>query len=1259
MLRVKLRRIPSEPSWSAVPQKANRLRIVAALQPGATNRPPSKKRADFPGHERTLTSLAVVTLVSDTGPFHFRLRWARNMARFFLRAALIVFAAFFIGFAAWYALGSNEFESLSARVVERYRAGKYAEAMEPAQRALALAERGSGDAKVGVALNNLALLYGAQGRFAEAEPLYKRALALREKAFGPDHPEVGQALNNLAELYRAQGRFAEAEPLYKRALAIDEKALGPNHPDVGTDLNNVALLYDAQGRFADAEPLFKRALAIREKALGPYHPDVGQALNNLAEAYRVHGRYAEAEPLYQRALAIDEKALGPDHPDVGIDLNNLAALYKDQGRYAEAEPLYQRALAMMVKTLGPDHPNVGQVINNLALLYRTQGRYDEAELLYQHALAITEKALGPDHPAVGGRLNNLARLKQVEGRYAEAEPLYQRALAIREKALGPDHPEVGQALNNLALLYQDQGRYAEAEPLYQRALAIDEKALGLDHPTVGTDVNNLATLYQEQNRYAEAEPLYQRALAIAEKALGPDHPIVAADLNNLAALYKDQGRFAEAESLYHRALAIDEKALGPDHPDVGTGLSNLALLYNSQGRYAEAEPLVRRALAIAEKALGPDHPDVGAHLNNLATLYYAQSDWARAADYWRRSTSVIVRRAQRGTLASEAQTGKRKSEAAQNSWKFWDLVKAVYRMTPRQHDDAGPLREMFQTAQWAQSSEAAQSLAQMAARGAKGDPKLAALVRERQDLVAEWQRRDQARSAAVAQPPDKRNRDAEAANIERLTAIDARIAGIDQELAATFPDYAALANPSPLSVEDAQKQLGADEALVLFLDTAELKPTPEETFIWVVTKTDARWVRSELGTTALSREVTALRCGLDYDGAWLPKASRCPSLLGVTYSSADHDRGELLPFDLSRAHALYQGLFGQIEDLIKDKRLLIVPSGPLTQLPFGVLVTEPANTPRATSVAQYRDVAWFARKHAISVLPAVSSLKALRELAKESHAGESYIGFGDPLLDGDPARFSEDATAAKLAREARCPQPAQQVPSLSSRGAIRAGVRSNGGLTDIADLRTWVPLPETVDELCEVAQSLGVDPATHLYFGAKATETEIKRLSDAGTLAEYKIVHFATHGAIAGELSGAAEPGLILTPPEKASQTDDGYLSASEIAGLKLDADWIILSACNTAAGEANGAEALSGLARAFFYAGARSLLVSHWAINSESTVKLITKAVAELSADSKIGRAEALRRSMLSMIDNGNGYEAHPAFWAPFVLVGEGGAAR
>jgi CHAT domain-containing protein len=249
------------------------------------------------------------------------------------------------------------------------------------------------------------------------------------------------------------------------------------------------------------------------------------------------------------------------------------------------------------------------------------------------------------------------------------------------------------------------------------------------------------------------------------------------------------------------------------------------------------------------------------------------------------------------------------------------------------------------------------------------------------------------------------------------------------------------------------------------------------------------------------------------------------------------------------------------------------------------------------------------------------------------------------------------ARAAQARQKQQCPDHVQYVASLSptDSGTRAIAVEANG-FVDVDFLRRLMPLPETADELCAVAQDFGVDAATDVYLGAKATEATIKRLSRDGALARFRIVHFATHGAIAGELAGTTEPGLILTPPEKATTGDDGYLSASEIAALKLDADWVILSACNTAAGETSGAEALSGLARAFFYAGARSLLVSHWRVASQSTVKLITKAIAELRSDASIGRAEALRRAIHAMIADGETYEAHPAFWAPFVLVGEGG---
>jgi CHAT domain-containing protein len=221
------------------------------------------------------------------------------------------------------------------------------------------------------------------------------------------------------------------------------------------------------------------------------------------------------------------------------------------------------------------------------------------------------------------------------------------------------------------------------------------------------------------------------------------------------------------------------------------------------------------------------------------------------------------------------------------------------------------------------------------------------------------------------------------------------------------------------------------------------------------------------------------------------------------------------------------------------------------------------------------------------------------------------------------------------------------------RGARQVYMR--GGHVDLSLLRHQAPLPETADELCAVAGSLKAEDGSVL-LGAKASETTLKSLSERGELASYGIVHFATHGALAGEISKGSEPGLILNPPQATSDLDDGYLSASEIANLKLDAGWVILSACNTAAGGTENSEALSGLARSFFYAGARSMLASHWAVDSAATVKLVTGAISAMMASPGLGRAEAFQLAMISLIDKGAPGEAHPAYWAPFVVAGEGG---
>jgi len=233
---------------------------------------------------------------------------------------------------------------------------EYNEARRCFEERLSVAEQIKDEPLLASALNYLARLQLTNGQFNQAEPLMRRALAIDEKSFGPDHPTVAIPLNNLAQLLKATNRLAEAEPLMCRALTIGEKSFGPDHPTVATDLNNLAQLLQATNRLAEAEPLMRRALTIDEKSYGPDHPDVARDLNNLASLLQATNRLAEAEPLMRRALTIDEKSFGPDHPTVAICLNNLATLLKATNRLAEAEPLSRRAASIMVRSLGLDHP---------------------------------------------------------------------------------------------------------------------------------------------------------------------------------------------------------------------------------------------------------------------------------------------------------------------------------------------------------------------------------------------------------------------------------------------------------------------------------------------------------------------------------------------------------------------------------------------------------------------------------------------------------------------------------------------------------------------------------------------------------------------------------------------------------------------------------------------------------------------------------------------------------------------------------------
>lgn len=847
------------------------------------------------------------------------------------------------------------------------------------------------------------------------------------------------------------------------------------------------------------------------------------------------------------------------------------------------------------------------------------------------ALAAATSLTAPSlAQSVLARSTEIAELSKA-GKYSEAIPLAQKLLADMEKAHGPAHRDVAAALNNLGILYGSTGRDTEAEPLYKRALTIFEKTGGLDSADVAPILNSLAALYQRQERFADAEPLFRRALAIRERSLGPSHPDLAQSINNMATLYAKQGRFSDAELQFKRAIAIYEKVGGPEHPAVATLLNNLGQVAKDLGRYAEAEPQIKRSLAIREKMLGAEHPDVARSLNNLADLYERRGRLADAEPLYRRALAIRERAVgidhpetaiSTNNLAFLLRAEGRTNDALPLVQRLISGGRAQPRVALPVLFDAQrqqllasdrALDDALNVIQRGTQSSAASAVNKLAVRIAAGTDRLAELVRRDQDLGSEAESLDKAIVAAASKDRAKRDPAAEARAKARLVAIAGERATLQKALAKEFPDYSALSNPLPMTAKEIQSLLSSDEAMVI------LSVTEKESFAFAITRDGFDWKPLPLGAEALSKKIAAFRRGLDL--ADIGEASGKSGL-----------------FDLALANELYGALLAPLEPLVKDKRsLLIAPSGALTALPFHLLVTETPPQAIPEKFEGYRDAAWLLKRQAVSVLPSVTSLKSLRAFARRDPGAKPMTGFGDPLFD--PSKQSGDRrTAIKMATRSVVT------------GAYTEFWRGAG--VDRTRLAQSLPqLPDTADELNAVAKNLGV-AASDVHLGTDASETTLKRTP----LSDYAIVYFATHGLVAGDVKGLAEPSLALSIPAQPSELDDGLLTASEVAQLKLNADWVVLSACNTIAGDKPGAEALSGLARSFFYAGARALLVTHWSVDSAAATRLTTSTFDRLKADPKLGRAEALRQAMLAYLNDASSpRNAYPGLWGPFALIGEG----
>ena len=530
---------------------------------------------------------------------------------------------------------------------------------------------------------------------------------------------------------------------------------------------------------------------------------------------------------------------------------------------------------------------------------------------------------------------------------------------------------------------------------------------------------------------------------------------------------------------------------------------------------------------------------------------------------------------------------------------------------------AEAIDESFRMADLARGSTVQQALSSSASRANISNPALAELARREQDLQREISALAESIGNLLA-----RGRIAEQDQVvAEMRATLARLrnehSAAQSDIEKKFPEYAALLNPKPVGIPAVQRLLKQGEAVL------SLYVGSDRTLVWAIPASGpARFAVAPMGAEQIDRHVATLRKALD------PNAEVA---------------GRLPKFDFDTAYELYSRLLAPVKDGWQGAQaLIVIPHGRLGQLPFSVLTTSPWKEPASRlAYAEMADAPWLIKQIAVSQLPAAIALPALRTGEKSYRTERSFIGFGDPLF----VAAANPVPAAKTMR------------NIKRRNLLVAASLAPASNTERGapiDFRLLPPLPETAQEIEEIAKALAADQTRDVFLQNSASETQVKHAD----LSRYRIVMFATHGLMNGEMPGLYQPALALSNPALTAENEDGMLTMEEILNLRLNADWVVLSACNTAAGGGQSKESLSGLGRAFFYAGARALLVTNWAVETESARMLTTEIFRLQAAQPDLPRAQALRQSSLELMKKSAGKDysyAHPMFWAPYSLVGDG----
>jgi CHAT domain-containing protein len=833
----------------------------------------------------------------------------------------------------------------------------------------------------------------------------------------------------------------------------------------------------------------------------------------------------------------------------------------------------------------------------------------------------------------------LAEVALATGKVGEAETRFRRAIKLLEAAIKDlpnfvsQPPSVSEVEANIAslrlLLAQSllrQGKLIESEVETRHALLDFLRLHGSEGPATAGNVLILADILQAQGRYRDAQKLAEIALEIYVR--GGVEPVVHADaLQRIAVGQASQGRWDEAMATFDKlkaAVANDESAR-KRYTDGNFDLA-VALVRSGQGAAAIPifENLIKKRIAeggnndyaVAEVRgfLGAALSSAGRHDEAFRTLHAAIPILIEASDATAKEEGAIDEANRRQIIVDS----------------YFNLLVQIRGSELEKRLGVDAMNEAFRMADVAHAKSVQNAIAASSARGASGETALVELIRQAQDTDQQVAAISDLLKATLSVPPDQQDPKVIPSLRKDIEQLREARKTLRKEIERRFPQYAQLINPKPAGIAEARAKLQDGDALIVTYFSGG------RGHVWAIPKQGS----PAFAAMALSEsEIVGL----------VDELTRALNSSAIMVS-------EIAPFNVAAAHKLYTAVIEPVAPGASNaKNIIVIPDGALGRLPFSLLVTRATPQPEEASdklwFTGYRDVPFLIRDATVTQVPSVAAFATLRSVSAGSPNRKPFIGFGDPW-------FTIEQAAQAQQQQQQQQQQYVQVAAMDSPIVVRAAPKIEGMAS--AELAQLPRLSDTADEVREIARVLGADPVADVRLGADANEAAVRSMR----LDDRRVVMFATHGLVPGELDGLTQPALALSSPAVPGADGDGLLTVEKILGLKLDADWVVLSACNTAAGEGGSAEAVSGLGRAFFYAGARALLVTHWPVETTSARALTTNLFQRQAASASLSRAAALREAMLNMIAEGQRADdtgrplfayAHPMFWAPFALVGDG----